>query len=298
MASGDAAGAGSARNLAPSDILGATGSPEPVRADLSGLGASGDPDSVVTLASDCGGGGIKTSLLDAKGAPIGPSLRTPVPYPMTPWDLFGVIEEQAGRLGSFDRLTLGLPGMIRSGKVVYTPHYIRTRGPHTTIDPKLAAAWNGLDMTRAAANHFGVPVLVLNDAEVAAAAVVSGTGCELVLTLGTGLGATIVVDGKLAPHLEISHAPAFDGLTFDGAVGEVNRQRLGNEAWGDVVVRAISALWEPIRWDKLFVGGGNTARLPEAAKRRLLADFGGPDRVRFIPNAAGMTGGVRAWDFV
>ncbi len=249
-----------------------------------------------TLGVDCGGGGIKTSLLDPEGTPVGPRLRTPVPYPFSPDALLRILAEHGERLGSFDRITLGMPGMIRQGRVVYTPHYIRAGGPHTARDPRLEAAWNGLDMQALLAERFQVPALVLNDAEVAAAAVASGTGCELVLTLGTGLGATIVVDGRLAPHLEISHAPAFDGMTFDEAVGEANRARLGNDAWGGVVVRAIGALWEPIRWDTLYVGGGNGERLPREAKERLRAAFGGAHRVRFIPNAAGTTGGVRAWD--
>ncbi|MDY5150865.1 ROK family protein, partial [Actinotignum timonense] len=56
-------------------------------------------------------------------------------------------------------------------------------------------------------DSFGVPSLVMNDAEVAAAGTVSGEGLELVLTFGTGLGSAVVDNGVFSPHMEFSHAP-------------------------------------------------------------------------------------------
>lgn len=249
-----------------------------------------------TLAIDCGGGGIKTSLLDCTGEPLAAAIRTPVPYPFSPADLLDIVATHADALGDFDRITMGITGMIRGGHVIDTPHYICADGPHSEVDPALAAAWRGFDMTTALRERFDCPVLVLNDAEVAAAAVVSGVGCELVLTLGTGLGNAIVVDGYLAPHLEISHIPACDRLTFDEAVSEARRQQIGTEAWSQTVVEVLALLWKPIRWDVLYLGGGNTIKLTEDARTKILATYGGSERVHFIPNAAGMTGGVKAWN--
>lgn len=242
-----------------------------------------------TLAVDCGGGGIKTALFDAAGFQLGSPQRTAVRYPFSPTDLLAIVGEHAATFDGFERITLGMPGMIRHGIVVYTPHYIRRSGPHTKIEPELATAWGNLDMEASLRAQFGVPALVLNDAEVAAAGVVTGEGCELVLTLGTGLGSALVDDGRLAPHLEMSHAQMRWGLTYDDVVGESERMRLGDSAWSRRVLRAIDTLWPIFRWDHLYIGGGNSSRISTSVRAKL------GDNVVIIPNAAGMNGGVRAW---
>ena len=55
------------------------------------------------------------------------------------------------------------------------------------------------------------------------------------------------------------------------------------------MLRAIDTLWPVFRWDRLYIGGGNSPRISAAARSRL------GENVLFIPNAAGMNGGVRAW---
>ena len=242
-----------------------------------------------TLAVDCGGGGIKTSLLDDGGFQIGRPQRTALRYPVTPDNLVEIVSSHAANVEGFERITLGLPGMIRHGVVVYTPHYIRRAGPHTKVLPELADAWGDLNLQRVLEETFNVAALVLNDAEVAAAGVVSGEGVELVITLGTGLGNALIDNGQLAPHLEISHAPMRWGLTYDDVIGEAERIRLGDTAWSRRVLKAIESLVPVFRWDRLYLGGGNSARIVASVRAKL------GDDVVFIPNAAGMNGGVRAW---
>lgn len=202
----------------------------------------------------------------------------------------GIVKKHAANVEGFERVTLGMPGMIRHGVVVYTPHYIRKAGPHTKIVPELASAWENLSLSKVLEDQFGVPTLVLNDAEVAAAGVASGEGIELMVTLGTGLGTALIDNGTLAPHLEISHAPMRWGLTYDDVIGEAERIRLGDTAWSRRVLKAIESLWPVFRWDKLYLGGGNSARIVLSVRGKL------GDNVIFVPNAAGMNGGVRAWD--
>ncbi len=251
---------------------------------------------LVTLSVDCGGGGIKSTLLDGGGFQLSGVVRTQVRYPFSPEDLLQVIAKHLTDLGDgtrprFDRITLGMPGMIRHGVVVYTPHYIRRAGPHTRILPNLEHAWTGQDMQAALEARFDVPALVLNDAEVAAAGIVSGRGLELVLTLGTGLGSAFLDNGNLAPHLEISHAPMQWGLVYDDVVGEHERLRLGDSAWSRRVLKAVESLWPVFRWDSLYIGGGNSSRISDSVRARMPG-------VNFVPNMAGMQGGVRAWSMV
>lgn len=240
-----------------------------------------------TLAVDCGGGGIKATVLDANAFPLSQPRREPVPYPLPPSKLLDIVGDLAAGQAPFDRITLGMPGMIRHGVVIYTPHYINRGGPRTKPVPSLAAAWKNFDMAGALTDRFDVPALVLNDAEVAAAGIVSGQGLEMFMTLGTGLGTALVDNGVLAPHLEVSHAPMRWGLTFDDVLGEHERRRLGDSAWSRRVLRAVELLEPVFRWDKLYIGGGNASRISPTVRAKLGAEI--------VPNAAGMTSGVRAW---
>lgn len=242
-----------------------------------------------TLAVDCGGGGIKASVLDAQGTMHVPPIRVPTPYPLPPERLVETVVAMAKELPKADRGTVGMPGMLRHGVVIATPHYVTRSGPRTRVLPELVEAWAGKDMAAAFADALGYQVLVLNDAEVHGAGVVSGSGLELVLTLGTGLGSALFDGGVLAPHLEWSHAPVRWGVTYDAYLGEVERRRLGDAAWSRRVGRAINGLRPVFLWDRLYIGGGNSRRI-----RPLVLEQLGDDVV-IVPNSAGIVGGVRAW---
>ena len=246
-------------------------------------------DARLTLAVDCGGGGIKGSVLDPAGTLHVPAVRVPTPYPLPPSRLVSVIADLAAGLPGTVRATVGMPGMIRHGVVIATPHYVTRAGPRTRVEPALVAAWAGFDMAAALSEALGLPTLVLNDAEVHGAGVISGTGLELVLTLGTGLGSALFDGGALAPHLELSHAPLRWNVTYDDHLGEHERRRLGDGAWSRRVRTAVEDLEPVFRWDRLYLGGGNARRIRPTA----LAALG--DDVVVVPNSAGIVGGVRAW---
>jgi polyphosphate glucokinase len=247
---------------------------------------------VTTLTVDCGGTGIKASVLDKTGKVLidFPYLKTP--YPLSPSKLIGIIQDFVKADLRIKRVTVGLPGMIRNGKVVVIPHYINGYGPRSTMDPNLKKAWYGFDMQSSLQKRLKLPTLVLNDAEVHAAAVIEGKGLETVLTFGTGLGSAIFSDGKLAPHLEISHATIRYGKSIDAWIGEQARRRMGNQLWSRRVKSLIQELYPMIVWDKLYIGGGNAQRISKSALKSF--DY----KVKIIPNSAGVTGGVKAWDLL
>jgi polyphosphate glucokinase len=244
---------------------------------------------VSTLAIDCGGGGIKASVLDEAGTMRARPLRVPTPYPLPPQRFVDTLRGLGDQLPAADRVTVGMPGMIRHGVVVTTPHYVTRAGPRTKVDPGLLAEWSGFDARTALHAAFDLPILVLNDAEVHGAGVVAGTGCELVLTLGTGLGCALFDGGLLAPHLELSQAPVRWGQSYDTYVGEHERRRLGDAFWSRRVRGVVDGLRPVFCWDRLYLGGGNSRLIrPEQ-----LARMG--DDVVVVPNTAGIVGGVRAW---
>jgi polyphosphate glucokinase len=244
-----------------------------------------------TLSIDCGGGGIKGSVLDEAGTMRSQPLRVPTPYPLPPALFVKTLLELAARLPVADRVTVGMPGMIRHGVVVATPHYVTRAGPRTRVDPDLVAAWHGFDARTGLTEAFGLPVLVLNDAQVHGAGVVAGTGRELVLTFGTGLGWALFDGGRLAPHLEMSQAPVRWGTTYDTYIGEHERRRLGDAFWSRRVRHVVEALRPVVVWDRVYLGGGNSRRVTAAQLARM------GDDVVVVPNDAGITGGVRAWTF-
>ena len=242
-----------------------------------------------TLAIDCGGGGIKASVLDESGTMRAHAIRVPTPYPL-PTSLFvQTLVDLAGQLPRADRATVGMPGMIRHGVVVTTPHYITRTGPRSKIVPALVEEWEGFDAKTALETALGYQVRVLNDAEVHAAGVIAGQGLEVVMTLGTGLGCAVYDGGRLAPHLEMSQAPVRWGQSYDSYIGEHERKRLGDALWSRRIARVVEGLRPVFMWDRLYLGGGNSRHVTPV----VLGKMG--DDVIIVPNAAALVGGARAW---
>ena len=130
----------------------------------------------------------------------------------------------------------------------------------------------------------------LNDAEVQGAAVIQREGLEVMFTLGTGLGCAVYNDGRLAPHLEMSHAPIRKDATYDTWIGIHKLRELGPRKWSKRMLEVVEGLRPVFLWDHLYVGGGNARVLsPE-----VIAVLG--DDVVIVPNTAGIVGGVRAWE--
>ena len=115
-----------------------------------------------TLAIDCGGGGIKASVLDEAGTMRAHPIRVPTPYPLSTELFVQTLVDLAAELPKADRATVGMPGMIRHGVVITTPHYITKSGPRTRVLPELVEQWEGFDVKAALEAAFGIPTRVLN----------------------------------------------------------------------------------------------------------------------------------------
>ena len=71
------------------------------------------PDNPITLAFDIGGTGAKSMLLDHKGRPISERERIETPQPATPEAVIAVMDEMAQKLNSYDRISIGFPGVVK-----------------------------------------------------------------------------------------------------------------------------------------------------------------------------------------
>jgi polyphosphate glucokinase len=226
-----------------------------------------------TLAIDIGGTGIKAALLDETGSMLGERQRVPTPpKPVTPGDLVRAIDEVAAPLGTFERVSVGFPGYVRDGRVI--------TAPNLGTD-----ALAGFDLQSVLAEHLGKPVRVLNDADVQGFGAIQGQGVEMVLTLGTGAGTAIFRDGEIMPHLELAHHPVSGNKTYDQYIGNAAREKKGKKAWNKRVAKVLDILREVVRFDHLYIGGGNAKDIT----------FSLPPDVTIVPNTDGLTGGIRLW---
>lgn len=237
------------------------------------LDAARGGDRPWTLAVDIGGTGIKALVLDAAGDPVGERVRVKTPRRAGPEATFSVIASMASELAPFDRISVGFPGVVREGVVSAAPNLG-------------TAQWCGRNVEEAISSLTGKPTRVLNDADIAGHGVVQRKGVEMVITLGTGMGSALFVEGHLFPNLELGHHPFKKGMTYEQRVCNAERKRLGKLRWSRRVREVIYQLGPIFNYDVLYVGGGNS--------RHLQVEL--PANVRIVDNRAGLLGGIRLWE--
>jgi polyphosphate glucokinase len=169
--------------------------------------------------------------------------------------------------------------------VLSAPHFVTEAGPGTKVDDDLVKQWDQFDLAGTLRKRLGKPTKVANDADLQGAAVVSGKGLELVITLGTGVGTALFYDGRLLPHLEFAHHPFRKGETYNDQLGEATRKEIGNTRWNKRVRRAVDTLRALSFFDHCYIGGGNS--------KHLSGDLA--DDVSTVDNTAGILGGIKLW---
>lgn len=227
---------------------------------------------VKTLAVDIGGSGVKAMLLDDQGKPLTDRLRAKTPVPSTPANITAIIADFAKQLGEFDRASVGFPGVIKKG-VVYTA---------ANLDKK----WIEYPLAENLSKALGKPVRVANDAVVQGLGAVTGVGVELVITLGTGLGAGLYIHGIPIPSLEMGHHPFRDGSTYEDDLGRRALEKNGKKKWNKRVGEAIDQLYKLFYYDRIYIGGGNAKEI----------DIPLPKNAEIISNQDGILGGIKLWE--
>jgi polyphosphate glucokinase len=226
------------------------------------------------LAVDIGGSGLKAAIVDRAGRMLTERVRVPTPARATPRAVLRELAKLVGRLdveGSVIGVSVGFPGVVRHGKVLTAPN--------------LGNGWTRFDLAKALTKLWNKPVRVVNDADMQGLGAVAGKGVEVVVTLGTGFGSALLVDGELTLHLEIAHIPFRHGETYDEQLGQAARKTVGKKRWNHRVERAIDALRALTRFDRLYIGGGNSRHVTIKL----------PDDVRLVSNDCGMKGGAALW---
>jgi polyphosphate glucokinase len=224
------------------------------------------------LAVDVGGSGIKALIVDGAGTPLTDRARVETPVGADPAEYVECIKTLAGGLDAFDCVSVGFPGVVRDGRILTAANLKNRR-------------WIGFDLSEALEAALGRPVRVMNDADLQGLGVIAGAGVEMAITLGTGFGTGIYLDGRVGPHLELAHHPFRKGETYEEQLGNEARQKIGNRKWSRRVGRAVVQLRELIHFDHLYIGGGNARHV----------QFDPPSDVSIVSNVAGLTGGAALW---
>jgi polyphosphate glucokinase len=227
----------------------------------------------VTLAIDVGGSHIKAALLGATGHLVSERLRIVTPEPLTPKKLLTTLVDMAELLEAHDRVSIGINGLAHAGRVYSIP---------VTSDP----AFRGFDLAGQLRRRDRRPVRVLNDAQMHGLGFIKGRGVEMAITLGTGLGSSLFIDGKLGPHVQFLAAAGYEDLR-GGDYGDLALKALGRKKWSRRVERLIELLRQLTNFDHLYIGGGNASKL----KIDLPKDVSRGD------NSAALLGAVRMWDW-
>jgi polyphosphate glucokinase len=227
-----------------------------------------------TLCIDIGGTGLKVMVVGADGRPLTGRARVDTPRPATPAAVLKALRKLVAAQGSFDRVSVGFPGVVAEGVVKTAPN----------LHPK----WANLDVEAAIRDLTGKPTRAINDAGVQGLGAIRGRGVEMCITLGTGFGCSLFVDGRYVPNLELAHHPFHRGRSYEEYVGAKALARVGKKKWNRRVARVVARLAPIFNYRTLYIGGGNA--------RKLSIDL--PRNVRAISNQDGLLGGVRLWERV
>ncbi|MBX9423147.1 polyphosphate--glucose phosphotransferase [Streptomyces lateritius] len=204
---------------------------------------------------DIGGSGIKGAPVDLeRGALTEERHKVLTPQPATPDGVAGCVAEVVEHFGWTGPVGVTFPGVV-------TGSTIRTAA---NVDP----SWIDVDAGALLGERLGGrPVTVLNDADAAGLAEMTygagrgRKGTVIMLTLGTGIGSALFVDGRLVPNTELGHLElkGHDAETRASTRAKEDED-LTWEHWATRRVRKYLAHVEMLFSPELFIIGGGVSR--------------------------------------
>lgn len=234
---------------------------------------------------DVGGSGIKGAPVDMEtGELTAERVRIETPQPAKPEDILKTCAEVVRQSEWDGPVGCGFPAVVKDG-VIHTAANIHKSNV-------------GFDLGGGLEKELGNPVRVVNDADAAGLAEVrwgAGRGVEgvvLMLTLGTGIGTALFVNGQLVPNTELGHIE-IDGHDAETKAGDAARKRedLSWKKYAKRLEKYITTI-ENLLWPDLIIIGGGISKKSEKFLPRLNA------RAEIVPakmlNEAGIAGAAFA----
>ena len=233
----------------------ASGGTEPAGSEPAGP----EPAGPAAIGVDVGGSGIKAAVVDTvTGEMRSERIRVPTPDPSTPDRVGASIGRivrrlvKAGGVPDEAPVGVGLPGVAMGGRLLTAAN----------IDP----AWVDYPIAERLSKALRRRVEIVNDADAAGIAemrfgVGAGRpGTVIFLTLGTGVGSGVFVDGRLVPNtefgqMEIRGRPA----ERRSAAAARTRRGLSWKAWSQDLDEHLQRI-EDLLWPALFILGGGVSK--------------------------------------
>jgi polyphosphate glucokinase len=236
----------------------------------------------VRFGIDIGGTGVKGAAVDVTtGQLTTERVRVLTPRPATPESVVPVAVALVTSASYTGAVGCAFPAVIKDG-VAFTA---------ANIDP----SWIGTSVSAAVSGQLGgAAVTVINDADAAGLAEMRfGAGRDVdgvvvMLTVGTGIGSAVFLDGTLVPNTELGHLEV-DGHVAEHRASETAREKEGltHRDWAKRFNRYLEVL-DRLLWPDLVIVGGGVSKAPEKFMPLLEA------RAKIVPatlaNAAGIIG--------
>ena len=210
------------------------------------------------LGIDVGGTGIKGAVVNLEtGKLTQEKIRILTPSPATPESVAKAVKEIIKRSGVKSKTVgVGFPAIIKNGVSLSAAN----------IDK----SWIGTSVKKTFAKHTNCKFVIANDADVAGVAEIKfgkgkgHKGTVIFLTLGTGIGSAVFIDGKLVPNTEFGHLIYGKGIAehhFSYKVKKINN--LSFKQWGkglNTYLQHIEFIFSP---DLIILGGGGSKKFKE-----------------------------------
>lgn len=235
------------------------------------------------LGIDIGGSGIKGALIDTvEGKLATGRFRIPTPQPSSPEAVADVVRQIAGNFHYHGPAGVTFPAIVKAGRILSAANV-----DESWVDT------NAEDLFGRALN---AEVHVVNDADAAGVAEMrfgAGAGVGgvvILLTLGTGIGSAIFVDGKLVPNSEFGHFKLRGKDIEDRASERVREEKgLSWKKWSSTLGEFLAEL-EKLFSPELFIIGGGVSKKAEKFLPHLETHTSVKVTAAHMQNEAGMIG--------
>lgn len=217
------------------------------------------------LGIDIGGSGIKGAPVETTtGASLADRHRIPTPEGAKPGDVAKEVKRLAKHFSWKGPIGCCFPASIQHGVA-------RTAA---NVDK----SWIGTNIEQLFAAATGCPVRVLNDADAAGLAEMrfgAGKGVGglvLIVTIGTGLGTALFIDGVLVPNTELGHIEMnCRDAELQAADSARKREDLSWEAWARRFNQYLQMM-RALLWPDLIILGGGASKKLDKFRRYLTVE--------------------------
>lgn len=248
-----------------------------------------DAVSSLGIGIDIGGTGTKGGIVDlSTGELVGDRYRIPTPNPATPEAVANVVKQIVDELqsrpeapASDSHVGIVFPAIIKDGVALSAANVDKS--------------WIGTDVDALMTETLGREVEALNDADGAGLAEAyygagrDKTGLVMVITLGTGIGSAMILNGQLVPNAELGHLE-IDGHDAETKASAAARERedLPWKKWAKKRLQRYFSHVEFLFSPSLFIIGGGVSKNSEKFVPYL--DLKTPVEIASLRNNAGIVG--------